>query len=123
MTVIVTNDDNGCKRSEMIIMTGVFFCFILRIPALAFPCKALINVQTRNSTLLQNQHTGELISARAESTHKGVNKRSKVVTQAQQQRHESPTGTLSWHTCKNTTYVNSTRGTGIYVPCIFTHAR
>ena len=119
MTVIVTNDDNGCKRSEMIIMTGVVFRFSFHFEnsGFGFP------VQTRNSTLLQNQHTGELISARAESTHKGVNKRSKVVTQAQQQRHELPTGTLSWHACKNTTYVNSTRGTGVYVPCIYAHAR
>ena len=34
----------------------------------------------------------EAQSARAESTHKGVNKRSKDVTQTQQQRRESPQG-------------------------------
>ena len=35
-----------------------------------------------------------------ESTHKGVNLRSKYVTQVQQQRPESPTVTLTWHACK-----------------------
>ena len=36
-----------------------------------------------------------------EPTHKGVNKRSKVVTQIQQQRPELPTVTLTWHVCKH----------------------
>ena len=35
-----------------------------------------------------------------ESTHKGVNQRSKYVTQVQQQRPESPRVTLTWHACK-----------------------
>ena len=35
--------------------------------------------------------------ASAESTHKGVNQRSKDVTQTQQQRPELPTVTLTWH--------------------------
>ena len=35
-----------------------------------------------------------------ESTHKGVNHRSKYVTRVQQQRPESPTVTLTWHACK-----------------------
>ena len=35
-----------------------------------------------------------------ESTHKGVNQRSKDVTQTQQQRPESPTVTLTWHASK-----------------------
>ena len=35
-----------------------------------------------------------------DSTHKGVNQRSKYVTQVQQQRPESPTVTLTWHACK-----------------------
>ena len=35
-----------------------------------------------------------------ESTHKGVNQRSKDVTQTQQQRAESPTVTLTWHASK-----------------------
>ena len=34
-----------------------------------------------------------------ESAHKGVNKRSKYVTQVQQ-RAESPKVTLTWHACK-----------------------
>ena len=34
-----------------------------------------------------------------ESAHMGVNQRSKDFTQ-QQQRPESPTVTLTWHTCK-----------------------
>ena len=37
----------------------------------------------------------------AESTYEWVNKRSKYVTQVQQQRPESPTVTLTWHTCKH----------------------
>ena len=36
----------------------------------------------------------------SESTHKGVNQRSKYVTQVQQQRPESPTVTLTWHARK-----------------------
>ena len=40
-------------------------------------------------TRLMNQHWN-----------KGVNKRSKYVTQVQQQRPESPTVTLTWHACK-----------------------
>ena len=39
-------------------------------------------------------------TARAESTHKGVNQRSKYVTQVRQQRPESPTVTLTRHSCK-----------------------
>ena len=35
-----------------------------------------------------------------ESTHKGVNQRSKYVTQVHQQRPESCTVTLYWHACK-----------------------
>ena len=42
----------------------------------------------------------EAQSARAESTHKGVNQRSKYVTQVQQQRPESSAVTLIWHACK-----------------------
>ena len=41
---------------------------------------------------------------------KGVNYRSKDVTQVQQQRPESPSLTLTWHTCY-TSYINSTRDT------------
>ena len=41
----------------------------------------------------------EAQSARAASTHMGVNQRSKDVTQAQQQRLESPTVPLTWHAC------------------------
>ena len=36
----------------------------------------------------------------SESTNKGVNQRSKHVTQVQQQRPESPTIPLTWHACK-----------------------
>ena len=43
----------------------------------------------------------EAQSARAESTHKGVNWRSIYITQfIQQQRPEPPTVTLTWHACK-----------------------
>ena len=35
-----------------------------------------------------------------ESTHKGVNQRSKYVPQVQQRRPESPTVTLTWNACK-----------------------
>ena len=34
-----------------------------------------------------------------QQTHKGVNSRSKCVTQVQQQRPESSTVTLTWHAC------------------------
>ena len=44
-----------------------------------------------------NLEQNEAQSAHAESTHKGVNQRSKDVTQAQQQRPESPAVTLTWH--------------------------
>ena len=72
----------------------------------------------------------------AESIHEGVNWRSKDVTQGQQERLESPTVTLTCHVGTryitapevrlNTRYINFTRGTssgGVYVPCIYTHAR
>ena len=78
-----------------------------------------------------------------ESTHKGVNQRSKYVTQVQQQRPESPRVTLTWHACKykvhklhqrymrvNTKYkvhklhqryiYRGCTSDGIYVPCIYT---
>ena len=38
--------------------------------------------------------------AMVDSAHKGVNQPSKYATQAQQQRPESPTVTLTWHACK-----------------------
>ena len=44
----------------------------------------------------KNLKQNEAQSARAESTHKGVNWRSKDVTQVQQRRPESPTVTLTW---------------------------
>ena len=47
-----------------------------------------------------NLKQNEAQSARAEPTHKGVNQRSKYVTQVQLQRPESPTVTLTWHACK-----------------------
>ena len=47
-----------------------------------------------------NLKQNEAQSARAESTHRGDNQRSKYVTQVQQQRPESPTVTLIWHACK-----------------------
>ena len=52
------------------------------------------NPRTRQLTNLKQS---EAQSARAESTHKGVNQHSKYVTQAQQQRPESPSVTLTWH--------------------------
>ena len=42
-----------------------------------------------------NLKQNEAQSARVESTHKGVNQRSKYVTQVQQQRPEPPTATLT----------------------------
>ena len=50
--------------------------------------------------LVRDQHTREVMSARAGSTHKGGNERSKYVTQVQQQRPESPTVTLTRYACK-----------------------
>ena len=43
-------------------------------------------------------------SARAESTHKGVNQRLKSVTQGQQQRPKSPTVALTWHASQYKVY-------------------
>ena len=64
-------------------------------------------IKRRNVNLKQN----EANSARAESTHKGVNQRSKYVTQVQQQRPESPAVTLTWHASE------------VHPPhCIYTHA-
>ena len=40
-------------------------------------------------------------SGTQDSTHKGVNQRSKDATQTQQQRPESPTVTLTWHASKH----------------------
>ena len=40
------------------------------------------------------------LSSLPESTNRGDNHLSKYVTQAQQQRPESPTVTLAWHACK-----------------------
>ena len=67
------------------------------------------------------------------TTLKGVNQRSKHVTQVQQQRPESPKVTLTWHACKykvrklhqrypRGTFWGRTSG-GVDVPCIYTHAR
>ena len=39
-------------------------------------------------------------SVHQRNQHKGVNQRSKYVTQVQQERPESPTVTLTWHACK-----------------------
>ena len=50
--------------------------------------------------LVANLKQNEAKSARAWSTHKGVNWRSKYVTQVQQQRPESPTLSLTWRACK-----------------------
>ena len=56
--------------------------------------------QNPNTLQVTDLKHNEAQSARAESTHKGVNYCSKYVTQVQQQRPESPTVTLTWHTCK-----------------------
>ena len=71
-------------------------------------CKSPLMLLLINSTvqhgcwfctnLKQNETQGA--RSAAESTHKGVNQRSKYVTQAQQQRPESPTVTLTWNACK-----------------------
>ena len=55
---------------------------------------------TRRIMTIINLKQNEAQSDRAESTDKGVNQRSKYVTQVQQQRPESPTVTLTWHACK-----------------------
>ena len=47
---------------------------------------------------------------------KGVNYRSKYVPQTQQQRPESPSVNLTWHTCY-TRCINFTRSSGVSVPC------
>ena len=40
---------------------------------------------------------GSNVNVTSKPTHKGVNQRSKYVTQVQQQRPELPTATLTWH--------------------------
>ena len=50
--------------------------------------------------LMYKLKQNEALSARAESTQKGVNLHPKDVTQTQQQRPESPTVTLTWHASK-----------------------
>ena len=80
-----------CKLSHCFLFVCLFCCccFYYRIHT-----KVLwIHI---NMNLKQN----EAQSARAESTHKGVNQRSKDVTQTQQQRPESPMVTVTWHACK-----------------------
>ena len=59
---------------------------------------------------------------------KGVNYRSKYVTQVQQQRPESPSVTLTWHACKHKVHILHHRymlvysrgciSGGVYVTCI-----
>ena len=56
----------------------------------------------------------EAQSARAQSTNRGVNHRSKYVTQVQQQRPESPTVTLTSHSCKYKVHTLNQR----YIPCV-----
>ena len=56
------------------------------------------------------------------STSKGVNWRLKYATQAQQQRSELPTVTLTWHACKYKVYKLHQRYI-LCVPCIYTHTR
>ena len=58
-------------------------------------------------------------------TYKGVNKRSKDVTQVQQQRPECPTVTLTWLACKykgrkrHQSYIPMYHRWSLYVPCIY----
>ena len=60
------------------------------------------------SDVLLNQVMYCNVSCIAKSTNKGINQRSKYVTEVQQQRPESPT-VLTWRACKYK-YINSTRG-------------
>ena len=48
----------------------------------------------------RNLQQNKAQSTCAESTNKGVNQHSKYLTQAQQQRPELPTVTLTWRVCK-----------------------
>ncbi len=59
---------------------------------------------------LTNLKQNDAHSARAESTHRGVNQHSKDVTQAQQQRPGMCVNTLTWHVCKYKVHT-LTRGT------------
>ena len=70
----------------------------------------------------------EALSARAESTLKGVNQRSKAVTQTpQQHRSDSPTVTLTWHASRykvhklHQRYLTCSTGAsdGVSVACIY----
>ena len=67
-----------------------------------------------------NLKQNEAQSVRNISANKGVNQRSKDVTQTQQQRPESPTVALTWHASKHKVhklhrYICTTGG--VYVPC------
>ena len=92
--------------------------FVVIIPLLHKRSKSQLRKHSPDlftcSTSLK-QNTAQ--STCAESTLKGVNSHSKDAPQAQNQRPESPTVTLTWHGCKYKD-TNSTRGM-----CIYTHAR
>ena len=62
---------------------------------------SVVSFTSHNSTDSVNdlQSVVYFLSSLFESTHKGVNLRSKYVTQVQQQRPESPTVTLTRHAC------------------------
>ena len=68
-----------------------------------------VGKEGRRNVVGTNLKQNEAQSARAESTHKGVNQSSKDVTQAQQQRLESPTVTLTWHACNYKACVLTTK--------------
>ena len=71
--------------------TATAFCTVNYLSAVSFTSHNFIN---------DFQSVVYFFFSLFESTHKGVNLRSKYVTQGQQQRPESPTVTLTWHACK-----------------------
>ena len=69
--------------------------------------------------IVTNLKQNEAQRAGAESTQRGVNWRSKYITQVQQQRPEWPTLTLTWHACKykvHTGFLTSNNVQGLKLP-------
>ena len=80
---------------------------------------AKVNTCTESTCVCFSLKQNDVQSARTKSTHEGVNQHSTVVTKTQQQRPESPTVTLTWHVSK----CRGCTSGGVYVPCIYSHAR
>ena len=61
---------------------------------------SLFNCSAIRAPFSDEEKKKERERKKEDSTSKGLNQRSKDVTQVQQQRPKSPTVTLTWHACK-----------------------